>query len=162
MKKVLILLAVISLPALAGFTEYGGHVNYMIPSGDSTDVFKGSFALGAQLLSHMPMFAIEASIDYVFLGFDNDSIDASGHMIPILAGVRSYSGPMFLGGGLGLHMISTEVAGFSESTSDIGGYLNAGMILPTASMDVEISAKYHIIDFSFKKAWFCLGAGIYL
>jgi hypothetical protein len=161
MKKILLLLAILAMPALAGFTEYGAHGGFMIPSGDSTDVYKGSLFLGAQLLSHMPMFAIEASISYVFLGFDDDGIDASGHMIPILAGVRSYSGPMFFGGGLGLHLISTEVAGVDTSTSDIGGYLNAGMILPTASTDIEISAKYHIIDFSFDKAWFALGVGAY-
>jgi hypothetical protein len=161
MKKILVLLAVLAMPVLAGFTEYGVHGGFMIPSGNETDAYKGSLMIGGQILAHMPLFAIEGSISYVFLGFDNDSLDASGHMIPILAGLRSYSGPMFFGGGLGLHLISTEVAGIDTSTTDIGGYLNAGIILPTSSMDVEISAKYHIVDFSFDKAWFCLGAGLY-
>ena len=161
MKKIFALLAILAMPVMAGFTEYGVHAGYMIPSGDETEGYKGSFLIGGQILAHMPMFAIEGSISYVFLGFDNDLGDPSGHMIPILAGVRSYSGPMFFGGGLGLHMTSTEVAGIDTRTSDIGGYLNAGIILPTSSMDVEISAKYHIIDFSFDKAWFALGAGLY-
>ena len=161
MKKTVIALIVLALPLAAGFTEYGAHAGFMFPSGDSTDVFKGSPLLGVQILAHMPMFAIEGSISYVFLSFDDDTLETSGHMIPILAGVRSYTGAMFLGGGLGLHLTSTDIASLSTSSSDIGAYANAGIILPTASMDIELSGKYHLVDFSFSKGWFQLGAGVY-
>ncbi len=161
MKKTVIALIILALPLAAGFTEYGAHGGFMFPSGDSTDVYKGSPFLGAHILSHFPMFAIEASISYVFLGFDEDTLDPSGHMIPILAGIRSYSGSMFLGGGLELDLSSTEIASIDTSTTDFGAYVNAGTIIPTATMDIELTAKYHLIDFKFDKGWFSIGAGVY-
>lgn len=166
MKKLMIVLLVVSVSAFAGLVEFGGHAGVFIPVGDNTDFFKTSPIFGVNILAHMPMFAIEGSISYTPLGTEEipGYIDYSANMIPILAGIRTYAGPIFYGGGLALHVasVSFESSGvkYDDTDSEFGAYGNVGMIFPTGGMDVEASLKYHLVDFDFDATWLGLTAGI--
>ena len=167
MKKLMIVLLVVSVSAFAGLVEFGGHAGLFIPVGDNTDFFKTSPIFGVDILAHMPMFAIEGSISYTPLATEEvlGRLDYSANMIPILAGIRTYAGPIFYGGGLALHVVSWSYENESgektdESDSEFGAYGNVGMIFPTGGMDVEASLKYHLVDFDFDATWIGLTAGI--
>lgn len=166
MKKLVIVLLAVSVSAFAGLVEFGGHAGLFIPTGDMSDVYKTSPVFGVNILAHMPMFAIEGSISYVPISTEEvlGVLDYSVNLIPILAGVRTYAGPIFYGGGLSLDIASTsmEILGEKESDTDsrVGAYGNVGMILPVGGTDVEASLKYHLMDFDFDSTWLGLTAGI--
>ena len=163
MKKLMIVLLVVSVSAFAGLVEFGGHAGVFIPTGDNSDVFKVSPIFGVNILAHMQMFAIEGSISYSPLSTEDilGYLDYSASMIPILAGIRTYSGPIFYGGGLALHVASVSGEDVTDDTdSEFGCYGNVGMIFPTGGMDIEASLKYHLVDFNSNVAWFSLTAGI--
>jgi hypothetical protein len=112
------------------------------------------------------MFAIEGSIGYGILQTKLDQDDFSASIIPIIAGIRTYSGPIFYGGGGGVYISSVSytdpVAGdVDDSDSKFGIYGNVGMILPAGTMDLEGSLKYHLVDFDPDKAWLALTVGTY-
>lgn len=166
MKKLMIVLLVVSVSAFAGLVEFGGHAGVFIPVGDDLDGLNTSPIFGVDILAHMPMFAIEGSVSYAPLSTEDlvGMADYSMSMIPILAGIRTYAGPIFYGGGLALHItsISGEVLGVSidDTESDFGAYGNVGMIFPTGGMDIEASLKYHLVNFDFDGAMLGLTAGI--
>ena len=167
MKFLLIVLLVASVSAFSGLVEFGGHAGVFLPAGDDLDLFKTSPIFGVDALVHMPMFAIEGSISYAPLSTDGlpGVTDYSVNIIPVLAGIRTYSGPLFYGGGLAYHISSVsfvDIAGVKhdETESKFGGYANVGTVLPLGGMDIEASLKYHLVDFDFDGAWFGLTAGI--
>ena len=166
MKKLMIVLLVLSVSAFAGLVEFGGHAGVFIPVGDDLDGLNTSPIFGANILAHMPMFAIEGSISYSPVSTEEITgyLDYSVSMIPILAGIRTYSGPIFYGGGLALHIasVSYESSGvkYDNTDSEFGAYGNVGMIVPTGGMDIEASLKYHLVDFDFDATWLGLTAGI--
>lgn len=165
MKKLICLLMALAVPAFAvGSVEYGLHGGLLLPTGDAGDFYSTSFLLGGNILAHMPMFAIEGSISYGILQEEEELEDFSASLIPILAGIRSYSGFVFYGGGVGLYMASAEyTAGgitYDASDEEFGLYGNLGMIFPSGSMDIEGSIKYHLIDFDTDNAWIGLTAGL--
>ena len=166
MKKLMIVLLVVSVSAFAGMVEFGGHAGLFIPVGDNTDGINTSPIFGVNILAHMPTFAIEGSISYAPISTEDTGglIDYSMSMIPILAGIRTYAGPIFYGGGLALHIMSVsfedEYGEYDDSESEFGAYGNVGMIFPTGGMDVEASLKYHLVDFDFDATWIGLTAAI--
>jgi len=165
MKITLTVLLIIFVTASAGLVEFGAHGGALFPSGDGSDFYSTSLIFGANILAHMPIYAIEGSISYGMLQSKNDLDDYSASLIPILVGIRTYSGPIFYGGGAGMYMASvsyqTSLGKIDSSDSEFGVYGNLGMIFPTGSMDIEASLKYHLIDFDTNKAWLALTAGIY-
>ncbi|MCK4506816.1 MAG: hypothetical protein KAW14_14465 [Candidatus Aegiribacteria sp.] len=166
MRILMIVLLAASVSAFAGLVEFGGHAGVFIPVGDSLDGVNTSPIFGVNILAHMPTFAIEGSISYAPLSTEDVGgiVDYSMSMIPILAGVRTYAGPIFYGGGLGLYIasVSGELLGASidDTETDFGAYGNVGMIFPTGGMDIEASLKYHLVDFEFNDAMLGLTAGI--
>ncbi len=170
MKLLLIVLLVAAFSSFSGLVEFGGHAGVFLPAGDDLDQFKTSPIFGVDVLAHMVMFAIEGSISYAPLSTEqllNGITDYSANIIPVLAGIRTYSGPLFYGGGLAYHITSksfVNAAGVKqdETESKFGGYANVGTILPIGGMDIEASLKYHLVDFDFDSAWFGLTAGINL
>lgn len=162
--KTLALMAVLATVALAGGMEFGPQIGYWFPTGDAADVYSGNFYFGGQFISHMPVIAIEASIGYHPLKLDEEveGFEFSGHLIPITAGIRSYSGKLYAAGGLELDMVSTEVEVLGETTDDsdseFGGYIGAGIIVPTTAGDVDLSARVHFIDFD--DMWVGIQGGI--
>ena len=167
MKLLSIVLLAASVSAFSGLVEFGGHAGIFLPAGDDLDAFKTSPIFGVNVLAHMPMFAIEGSISYAPLSTDGllDVTDYSANIIPVLAGIRTYSGPIFYGGGLAYHVTSvsfTDNLGVKhdDTESKFGGYANVGTVLPLGGTDIEASLKYHLVDFDFDSAWFGLTAGI--
>ncbi len=166
MKKLITLLLIVSLSTFAGLVEFGGHAGVFSPVGSILDFYKTSPIFGVNILAHMPMFAIEGSVSYAPISTEEmlGVTDHSVNMIPILAGIRSYSGPIFYGGGLSLDIISINMERegriTDETSSRVGAYGNMGMIFPTGGMDIEASLKYHLMDFDFDGAWLGLTAGI--
>ena len=167
MKKLMTVLLVVSVSAFAGMVEFGGHAGIFIPVADNTDIFKTSPIFGANILVHMPMFAIEGSVSYAPLSTEEilGVTDYSTSMIPILAGIRTYAGPIFYGAGLALDIASVSYEyesgeEYDNTDSEFGAYGNVGMIFLTGSMDVEASLKYHLVDFDFDATWIGLTAGI--
>ena len=169
MRFALILAAVVSLAAFASYTEFGIHGGLYVPTGDWSDDgedglnYGASPMIGANILVHMPMYAIEGSISYAFINTGYDYDDYSAHMIPVLLGIRTYSGPTFYGGGLAYHThsFSWDVEtgdDVDESDSEIGAYGNIGTILPMGGNDVELSGKLHWVDFD--DFWLGLTGGI--
>lgn len=165
MMKTISLLLILSVSAFAGFVEFGAHAGGLFPSGDGGDFYSTSPIFGVNILAHMPVYAIEGSISYGILQCKDDLPDFSASLIPILAGIRTYTGPIFYGGGAGMYIssFSYELLGvkIDDSDSDFGAYGNLGMIFPTGSMDIEGSIKYHLVDFDTDKAWFALTVGTY-
>lgn len=166
MKKLICLLMALAVPAFAvGSVEYGVHGGLLLPTGDAGDFYSTSFLFGGNILAHMPMFAIEGSVSYGILQAEGDLEGFSASLIPILAGIRTYSGFVFYGGGAGLYMASAEwtEGGTTVDSSDenFGIYGNLGMIFPAGSMDIEGSIKYHLIDFDTDNAWIGLTVGTY-
>ena len=163
--KTLVIMAVLATVALAGGMEFGPQVGYWFPTGDAADAYAGNFYIGAQFISHMPVIAFEASIGYHPLKWDQEveGYEFSGKLIPITAGIRSYSGTLYAAGGLELDMVSTEVTvgGVStdDSDSEFGGYIGAGLITPIVGTgDVDISARLHFVDFD--DMWVGIQGGI--
>jgi hypothetical protein len=167
MKKLVCIMLALGVSSLtAGMVEYGLHGGLLLPSGDAGDFYGTSYLIGGQILAHMPMFAVEGSIGYGILQAENDIDDFSASLIPILAGVRTYSGPVFYGGGAGLYMASVSYndptfGNIDSSDEEFGAYGNLGMIFPAGTIDLEGSIKYHLIDFDTDKAWFSLTVGTY-
>ena len=166
MKKLLILLLIGSLSAFAGLVEFGAHAGVFSPVGSVLDYYKTSPIFGVNILAHMPMLAIEGSVSYAPISTEEITgvTEHSESVIPILAGIRSYSGPIFYGGGLSLDLISIDMvregSETDEMNSRMGAYGNVGMIFPIGGMDIEASLKYHLMDFDFDTSWFGLTAGI--
>lgn len=165
MKLSLAVAVVLTLPLAAGMTQYGLHGGIIMPTGDAGDAYNMSFMLGGQILVHMPMYAIEGSASYVFLQPEADLDNFSAHMIPLLVGVRTYSGPLFYGGGAALHIIGASYdispdSSSSESDSYFGAYGTLGTSVPLGGNELELSGKVHWIDFD--EIWIALQAGIYL
>ncbi len=163
--KTLAIMAVLATAAFAGSMEFGPQVGYWFPTGDAADAYSGNFYFGGQFLSHMAVIAFEASIGYHPLKLEEEveGVDFSGRIIPITAGIRSYSGTLYAAGGLELDMVSveTEVLGetVEDSDSEIGGYIGAGIITPIVGTgDVDISARLHFIDFD--DMWVGIQGGI--
>lgn len=161
--KTFIIMALLATFAFAGLTEFGPQIGYWIPTGDAGDAYTGNFYFGGQFLSHMPLFAIEASIGYVPLKTDPELPNFSGRIIPITAGVRSYSGMLYAAAGLELDMVKVEFdllnQQFEDSDNELGGYIGGGLItlLPGVA-DVDVSARLHFVDFD--DMWIGLGAGL--
>ncbi len=159
--KTLALIAVLATVAFAGGMEFGPQVGYWFPTGDAADVYSGNFYFGGQFLSHMAVVAIEGSIGYTPLAFENEleGVDYSGHLIPICIGVRSYSGKIYAAGGLELDMVSWEVGDVEDSDSEFGGYIGAGIITPLVGTgDIDVSARLHFVDFD--DMWVGIQGGI--
>ncbi len=170
--KTLVIMAVLATVALAGGMEFGPQVGYWFPTGDAGDAFSGNFYIGAQFISHMPVIAFEASIGYHPLKLDGDLADAlelvdteySGRLIPITAGIRSYSGTLYAAGGLELDMVSqsfeyADGTDSDDSDSEFGGYIGAGLITPIVGTgDVDINARLHFVDFD--DMWVGIQGGI--
>lgn len=166
MKIQIIIIITAAVLASAGMVEFGGHAGVMIPTSDAADAFALSPMFGLNALVHMPLFAIEGSVSYAVLQSEGDVEDFSGHLIPILAGFRTYSGPIFYGAGGGMYMNSFSYndgtgTEHEQSAEDFGAYGTAGMIFPTGAMDIEGSIKYHLVDFDFSEAWFSITAATY-
>ncbi|MBN2588086.1 MAG: hypothetical protein JXA64_02495 [Candidatus Fermentibacteraceae bacterium] len=167
MKRLICVLLIAGTSSLtAGMLEYGLHGGLLLPSGDAGDFYSTSFLIGGQILVHMPSFAVEGSIGYGILKAEEDINDFSASLIPILAGIRSYSGPIFYGGGAGLYMASVSYSdavygNVDSSDEDFGAYGNLGMIFPAGTIDLEGSIKYHLVDFDTDKAWVSLTVGTY-
>jgi hypothetical protein len=109
------------------------------------------------------VYAIEASVGYVFLQPEADLEGFSAHMIPINAGIRTYSGSLFYGGGVELDMSSvsyeTPAGDVDDSESDFGAYGTLGTIIPLGGTKLELAGKLHFIDF--EDLWLSAMAGIY-
>lgn len=166
MRRLLSLLLIAAVPSLtAGIVEYGLHGGLLLPMGDAGDFYGTSYLIGGQILAHMPMFAVEGSIGYGILQPEEDLDDFSASLIPFLAGLRTYSGPIFYGGGAGFYMASAEytvgTTTYEASDEEFGIYGNVGMILPAGTMDLEGSLKYHLVDFDTDRAWVSLTVGTY-
>jgi hypothetical protein len=159
--KMISLVLILSVSAFAGIVEFGAHAGVLLPSGNGGDFYSISPLLGLNILAHMPIYAIEGSVGYGILQAKEDHTDFSASLIPVLAGIRSYAGPIFYGGGAGMYISSVSYLGYDNSESEFGAYGNLGMIIPTGSMDIEASIKYHLVDFDTDKAWFSLTAGTY-
>jgi hypothetical protein len=163
--RTLIVMAVLATMAFAGTSEFGAQLGYWFPTGDAGDVYAGNFYFGGQFISHMSMLAIEASLGYSPLKLENEveGADFSGHIIPITAGVRSYTGSVYGAAGIELDMFKAEttVGGVVADSSEtyFGGYLGAGLIAPLAGVgDLDVSARLHFMDFD--DIWVGLGVGI--
>lgn len=162
--RLAVLLAVLAtFSAFAGYSEFGIHGGLFFPTGDAGDAYNTCPEIGGQFLMHMPMYAIEASVGYVFLQPDLDIDDYSGHIIPVTAGLRTYSGTVFYGGGLELDAYSaswtTPGGEMDDSESDLGAYGNLGTTLPLGGTKLELSGKLHWMDFD--DMWLSAQAGIY-
>ncbi|MBD3370552.1 hypothetical protein GF402_09345 [Candidatus Fermentibacteria bacterium] len=163
MRLCLLAAMVLSLAVFAGVTEFGIHGGAFLPTGDASDAYNISFGAGGNVLAHMATYAIEGSISYVFLSPEYDWDEFSAYMVPVLGGIRTYTGNIFYGGGLALHYVhvSWEESGeeWDDSNSELGAYGNIGTILGTGGTDVEISGKLHWIDFD--NFWIGATGGIY-
>ena len=164
MKAVSLVLVLAVAAALAVSTEFGIHGGLMMPSGDAGEVYGNlNPMLGGQILVHLPTIAIEGSIDYVILGSENDEDDWSAYCIPIIAGIRSYTGSLFLGGGGGFYLskyeFEADTGHVSVSNDDLSAYGNAGAIFHAGSTDIEGSLKLHWV--SFEDIWLSLTVGVY-
>lgn len=157
------LVLALAAAAFAGGTQYGLHAGFMLPTGDAADAYKPSPMIGGQILFHLPMYAIEGSASYVFLSPENEVENFSGSVIPILAGVRTYTSMLFFGGGAALHMFSTSwdtpSGEVEESDSYFGAYGTVGTELPMGGSEIELNAKAQWIDFD--EIWLSIQAGIY-
>lgn len=161
--RTLIVMAVLAAAAF-GFGEFGVQVGYWLPTGDAGDAFDGNFYFGGQYIYHMAVVAVEGSVGYTPLKWSEEleGYDYSGSIIPVTIGIRSYSSRIYAAGGLELDIVKTEVEGpgYSEENSDseVGGYLGAGIIVPMAAGDVDLSAKLHFVDFD--DMWVGIQGGI--
>lgn len=155
------LVLVLALAAVSfGYISHGPQVRVWLPTGDMGDAYNTSFGIHYQLLYHMPVVALEGSIGYVFLSPEADNVDA--HIIPITAGLRSYSGPLYAAAGLELDNWSStvEVAGVeADSTkSDLGAFFGAGMVNRMGFGKLDLSVRAHWMDFD--EFMISLGGGI--
>lgn len=155
MKLLIVLILVLSVSVFADIFEYGFHGGLYLPTGDIGDVYNASPIFGGHILYHLPMIALEGSISYAVLQDAAELEDFSASIIPVLGGIRSYSGTFFYGGGLALHTFSVD-----DSETELGCYGNAGIVIPLTGMDFELSAKYHALDFEFDDPWISLTAGL--
>ncbi|HRY62125.1 MAG TPA: hypothetical protein P5266_07970 [Candidatus Fermentibacter sp.] len=164
MRLAVLLSILAAFSAFAGYSEFGIHGGLFFPTGDAGDDYNTCPEIGGQFLMHMPMYAIEASLGYVFLQPDLDIDDYSGHIIPVMAGLRTYSGTVFYGGGLELDAFSVSYdispdSTYEASESDLGAYGNLGTTLPLGGTKLELSGKLHWMDFD--DMWLSAQAGIY-
>ena len=174
--KTIFLMVALATIAFGSVNEFGVQVGYWNPNGDMGDAFAGNFYFGGQFLAHMQVVAIEASIGYSPLKLDEDvedsydalGLDFSGRLIPITAGVRSYSGAMYGAAGLEMDMISTKVEGNADpaddtddSDSELGGYIGAGYVTPMGTTgDLDFSVRLHLMEFETDQMWLSFCAGL--
>ncbi|MEN8209905.1 MAG: hypothetical protein ABFR50_11715, partial [Candidatus Fermentibacteria bacterium] len=120
MKILLIVLLAASITAFSGLVEFGGHAGVFLPAGNDLDQFKTSPIFGVDALFHMPLFAIEGSISYAPVSTEEvtGATDYSVNIIPVLAGMRTYVGPIFYGGGLAYHITSISFVDITGTTQE--------------------------------------------
>jgi hypothetical protein len=164
MKTLIVLVLFAVGGAWATSFDWGAHAGIMMPSGDAGEVYGGLNPMfGANILVHLPTVAVEGSIDYCILSSEHDEDDWSAYTIPIIAGVRSYTGSLFLGGGGGFYLSSHEFMAdtgkVTSSSDDLGAYGNAGAIFRAGSTEIEGSLKLHWV--SFEDIWLSLTVGLY-
>ncbi len=174
--KTLIIMGILATFAFASVNEFGVQIGYWNPTGDMGDAYSGNFYFGGQFLAHMEVVAVEASIGYTSLKLDGDvedildlaGVDFSGRLIPITAGVRTYSNSVYIAGGLELDMTSVkmEVAAnptldTDESNSELGGYIGAGYVTQMGTTgDLDFSIRLHLMEFETDQMWLGFGAGL--
>ncbi len=148
------LVLVLALAAVSfGYVSHGPQVRLWLPTGDMADAYNTSFGVHYQVLYHMPMLALDGSIGYVFLSPKDEveGVEVSAHIIPITAGIRGYSGPLYLTGGLEYDNIGVSVktggVEVEDSNGEIGAFIGAGMVNRMAFGKLDIGARAHWMDF---------------
>lgn len=144
------LVLVLALAAVSsGYISHGPQVRLWLPTGDLGDAYNTSFGIHYQAMYHMPVVAVEGSIGYVFLSTELE--DVSANLIPITLGLRSYSGSLYLAGGLEYDnmkvTVETPAGDVSDSDGEIGGYIGAGMVNRMGFGKLDLSARAHWMDF---------------
>lgn len=174
--KTLIIMAVLTTFAFAGIAEFGVQAGYWHPTGNELEDMAGNFYLGGQFLYHLDILAIEASIGFSPLRLDDDIEDLleiaggefSGHIVPITAGVRSYTSSFYAALGLEMDMLSAEFKytadpslNYDDSESKLGGYIGAGFVSPMGTTsDIDISLRLHLYNFETDQMWVGICAGL--
>lgn len=123
----------------------GVHTGVLIPTGDFSQTYSLSPAVGVDLLVPFLFGYLESSLEYVFLATENEN--RSAYLIPVLFGGRMGFGFIYFGGGVALHTLKWEENGQEEKTSKFGGYWNIGTNVPILNHDIEIAWKIHLLDF---------------
>lgn len=177
MKKILVTsVFVLTASAFAGPVQFGPHVGIYIPSGEYFgDWYNLSPEFGLHLLYNFQPFAVELCPSYIPLA-TSDERDLGGlvewtcYIIPIRVGLRrSFGNNFYMGTGPIIHIFSEEYeytgtgAGDSQSTTGFGGYISAGSIIATGSIDIDLNIKVEFVHFDAPVDWkpaFSITAGI--
>lgn len=166
MRMVFFCLVFFAVWARAYSTELGAHAGIYIPAAEYiAETYCSSPAVGVNILIHKPEYSFEGSLTIVFPQHDTEVENFSASMIPLLAGIRYTAGPIFYGAGGALHFVTEKyndpvLGEYSKSSGLKGVYCNLGTFVHPGGLDIELSAKYHIIDFVFDKAWVSVTTGI--
>ena len=166
MRIVFCCLVLLTAWAWSDDTELGAHAGIYVPAADYiAETYLPSPAVGVNILVPREEYSFEGSLTIVFPQHDTEFENFSASMIPILLGVRYTAGPIFYSFGGALHFVTEKYndpthGEFSKSSGLKGAYLNLGTFIHPGGYDLEISAKYHFIDFTVDKSWVSVTTGI--
>jgi len=167
MKFVLILIVFLSVVS-GSDVEFGVFTGAFIPAASFIrETYATSAVLGVDLLYHMEKTTIEASISTVLLRDHTDVENFSASMLPLRMGIRQYTGPVFMGGGMGMYLVTERYddpeLGKYDETSDLwSSYFLIGAPLSISGTDAEVCISYHMVDQLLAKSFVSLTAGIKL
>jgi hypothetical protein len=159
MRITVLAIAGISMVSWAGGVEFGLFTGAMVPAASYIrQTYTTSPVIGADILHHMEHASLEASVSAVLLQHDVEFENYSASMIPIRAGFRTYTGPVFVGAGLGDYLITEkfddpEFGSFDETSFLLSAYFKIGSLVHFGETKVELAIEHHLVDFMFDKSW---------
>jgi len=139
--------------------EFGFRGGAWIPTGSwISKSYTTSPALGANLMLHLGGSTIEANLSFVRLREKRDLDYFSGSIVPVSLGFRRYTGGVHFGAGMGMYLVSERYEdpdyGEYDETSDMGGmYYCVGTRLQLWGMNMELEARYHLVDYAYSKSF---------
>ena len=168
MKLLMILMVLLSVAFGSDDLEFGVFTGAFIPAATYIrDTYSTSVILGVDLLFPISKYTLEASISTVLLRDHTDIENFSASMLPLRMGIRQHIGPIFMGGGMGMYLVTERYddpkLGEYDETSDLwSSYFLLGAPLSISATDAEICISFHMVDQLLAKSWVGLTAGIKL
>ena len=163
---VITLLLLLSIPSFGQmkFTLNGG---YQMPTGTFKDGAKSGFGGSLSLDYSLPLLPVSLAFTAGYNKWNfKDNLPTSGynfHAIPLMAGVRYYSGGPYVGADVGFSLSNSNAPGASSSTdftfSPIIGYRFG--LTPVGITSLDLNVRYWNISSSGSSInWIGFNAGI--
>jgi hypothetical protein len=137
-----LLFAAPTLHAQASFSIAAGAA---LPTGDAADGLKMGYNATVGIGFKPPLAPIGVRVEGMFNSFEFDGVDASQRVMALTGnGTYTILPQLYAIGGVGMYNSKASPAG-SESSTDFGFNIGAGINIPLTGFGTYLEARYHHI-----------------